>query len=625
VVARLARRLVVTRRAVAATATLTLALGTVVAAAGTSQAASGPQPAGVSVAVSGGQAFTSSPTTVAFTVTNHATNGASLAAFTLVVPVGIGAVTAAGVTGPGNWRESVVSCGTSKTCSSLVLVYGTLPLGSSLALPGQSVTASILFTTPAKPGPLAFAMIGIGRGLFTTSDHPTVNVVTGLASKFAVSAPSTVTAGVPATFTVQALDASTPVPQPIPYAGGAVNIQLGTDDSSHGAQVTPTSFGGGASAFTGSPSTIAVTLPPSATGAYTFSAVLTAAGPQSITVTETKPAPDATGTAPLTVAPAPAASIFFDSIQDSSSNPPLPNPTVGKSFVSSFHVTDIYGNPAYTNLSDVTLGATGPGSLTPISATTASPSQDGTFTDSYSAPSTGVVLTVTLTSASPQSAAALSTPVDSNAVSAVFSPAKPGSLGTANFVAPNSDGSSNCDLNATSPVCGQTILPHGANGQVSISEQLCTDSSGQCAVQGNGATPLVLSVTGNFNDSTGAPLYSDTSPASEVVTCAASQCPAFDDDGQVLANIPEESIEDFVSFPLYIQMTPAAGYVTVPSCQVIPANPAQLVSVQAVTQGSSPQACVDVASIVRNVLPNSGHYGDVSFTVYFVEDPKTHP
>jgi len=627
VAARLARFRVAHRRAAAAVAALAFALGTVVAAAGTSQAAGGLQPAAVSVAVDGGQAFTSSPTTVAFTVTNESTSGAALAAFTLVVPVGVGTVTPVGVTGPGNWREGVVSCGASKTCSSLVLVYGTLPLASSLARPGQSVTASILFTTPAKPGPLAFSMIGIGRGLFTTSDHPTVNVTTGQASKFAVSVPATVTAGTPATFTVQALDASSPTPLPTPYAGGTVTIALGTDDSSHGAQITPTSFTGGPSAFTGSPSMVAVTLPRSATGAYTFSALLTAAGQQSITVTETKPAPDATGTAPFTVAPAPAANIYFDSIKDTSGSPPLPNPTVGKPFVSSFHVTDVYGNPAYTNLSDVTLGAAGPGTLTPISATTASPSQDGTFTDSYSAPSTSLLLTVTLTSASPQASASLSTPVDTNAVSKVFTtgPTGAGSLATANFAPPNQDGTSNCDLTATSPVCGQTTLPNGANGQVSISEQLCTDASGQCAVQGNGSTPLVLSVAGNFKDSSGLPLYTDGTPASEVVTCAASQCPALNDDGGILANSNEESIEDFTSFPLYIQLSQTEGYVHVPSCQVIPTDPDALVAATTIPPGSSPQACVDVHSIVRNVTPDSGHFGDVSFTVYFVDDPKTHP
>ena len=79
------------RRVVATLGLAALVAAPVVAAAGPVEAASLLQPVSVLVAVDGGQAFTSRPTTVAFTVKNQATNGAALAAFTLVVPKGIGA------------------------------------------------------------------------------------------------------------------------------------------------------------------------------------------------------------------------------------------------------------------------------------------------------------------------------------------------------------------------------------------------------------------------------------------------------------------------------------------------------------------------------------------------------
>lgn len=610
------------RRLVTVLVTVVSMTAATMALAAPSQASSLLQPAGVTVAVDGGVAYVATATTVAFTVTNKATNGASLAAFTLVVPKGVGTVRPVGVTGPGNWREVVASCGAIKTCSSLVLVYGAAPLSTSKAKPGQSVTASIMFTTPVTPGPLAFGMIGLGGGLFTTTDHPTVNVVTGTAAHFLVSAPATLTAGTPAAVTVQAVDGGF---APTPYAGGTVQVQLGTDDA--GATIVPTSYPGPTSSFSGTPSRVALTLPASASGAYSFTSVLTVAGPQSVTVTETRPAPDATGTAGLVVVPGPAAHIFFDSITDASASPPLPNPTAGQLFVAQFHVTDVYNNMAATAPGDVALSASGPGSLTAISATPATPTTGGSFTDSYGTPALSVLMTVTLTTVSPTVSATLTTRVDANAAAATFTPGTPGVLGTTNFAPPNPDGSSNCPLSDTNPVCGQTILPNGANGRVVISEQPCTDSSGECApTQENGGKPLVLSISGNFKDANGNALYTYEAPATEVVTCESAQCPALADDGDgSLANSPEEAIEDFDSFPLFIQLTQTDGYAQVPSCQAIPSDPANLVSADTIPQGNTVGACVDVASIVRNVDVESPHYGDVSFTVLFVDDPKTHP
>lgn len=123
-------------------------------------------------------AYAGTATAVSFTITNQSTTNAPLAEFTLVVPRGAGKVTAAGVTSPrGTWKEVVTPCLLVRNCSSLVLVYATLPLRSSVIHPGESVTANISFTAPNAPTTLRFPLIGIGGGLFTTSSNPAVTVV----------------------------------------------------------------------------------------------------------------------------------------------------------------------------------------------------------------------------------------------------------------------------------------------------------------------------------------------------------------------------------------------------------------------------------------------------------------
>ena len=112
-----------------------------VATQGTPSQASLLQPASVTVAVTGGAPYVATPTTVAFTVTNHATNGAGLSAFTLVVPRGIGTVTPVGVTGPGNWREVVVPCSTREGSADVAEL---VEVGTTLALKIVSAGVALL-------------------------------------------------------------------------------------------------------------------------------------------------------------------------------------------------------------------------------------------------------------------------------------------------------------------------------------------------------------------------------------------------------------------------------------------------------------------------------------------------
>ena len=130
-----------------------------------------------------------------------------------------------------------------------------------------------------------------------------------------------------------------------------------------------------------------------------------------------------------------------------------------------------------------------------------------------------------------------------------------------------------------------------------------------------------MTVTGNFKTPGGAPLYSFASPASETLTCLAAVCPHIKDDSGVIDNSSEESIEDYSSFPLHIQLTQTEGYALVPACQVVPSTEnGDLPASGGVIPPDNPiGACVDVTTIVRNTS------GDVSFTVLFVDDPKTHP
>ena len=105
-------------------------------------------------------------------------------------------------------------------------------------------------------------------------------------------------------------------------------------------------------------------------------------------------------------------------------------------------------------------------------------------------------------------------------------------------------------------------------------------------------------------------------------------CPHRSDDSGVVANAPEDSIEDFWDYPLYIQLTQTGVFAQVPACQLVPATEnGALPPSGGVIPNPNPNfpdvnpigACADVTTIVRNAS------GDVSFTVLFVDDPKTHP
>jgi hypothetical protein len=566
------------------------------------------QPVTATATVAGGQAYTSTTTQVSFTITNRSPSNAALAAFTLVVPPGVGKVTASGVTSSrGAWRESVAPCGFVPNCSSLLLVYATLPLSSSVVYSGQSVTSVISFTAPSSPTTLTFKLIGIGGGLFTTSDAPTVTVLPAHPAAFTVSAPSGAQAGTPTTVTVTAVDSSSTA---IPYAGGPVLVSLGTADQS-------ATIGGGS--FSGSP--VSLTLPPSATGSYSLPATFfKAVGAQSVTVTEDAATP-ATGTSPtFAVAPGPATQIVFDSITDDST-PPLPSPALNKSFHAAFHLLDAYGNLA-PSPGSVSLSAPAGYSLTstPVTAPTGTGMVGATFTSGAAGP---VQLTLTADGVpSPGNTATMST----NLLAAGAS-----TTATANVATSLSAGGASANLT------------NGASGSVTLTVGACT-TGGTCP------SGVELDLTANFKGTDGTPLYSFGAPAKTSWTCGTG-CAHEDDRGQTnyLWNYncqkstcsgngtlfgEREVEEDFNSFPLYVSLTVNGvdqPYTLAPRCVALPtkssttAQRAALLTETgqiATAAAQSAGFCVDVNAITRD---GNTFSGALTLPLLFVEDLKMRP
>ncbi len=243
-------------------------------------------------------------------------------------------------------------------------------------------------------------------------------------------------------------------------------------------------------------------------------------------------------------------------------------------------------------------------------------------------------------------------PVDTVGASAVFTPGTAGTLGTTNFVAPNGDGSSNCDLTPTDPVCSFANLPEGANGHVDLTQQVCVGLdtvNGVCATHPN--LPIITYLKGDFTDGTATDLYTRTAPASVVITCLNAVCPHQDESFTGVEDVTypdwHESVEDFLDYPLFAQPSgpgvDTSVWFQVPACQTAP--------ITSTPQGSwhvipvTSDFCVDVTSIVRNTEHTGSiddhdhdgpgddhcpfvpgpHYGDLSFTLYFIGDPRAHP
>jgi hypothetical protein len=191
---------------------------------------------------------------------------------------------------------------------------------------------------------------------------------------------------------------------------------------------------------------------------------------------------------------------------------------------------------------------------------------------------------------------------------------------------------------STDPACASVDLPLGANGQVNLVQQTCASAgatSGLCADPANADKTIISFIQGDFTG-----IYTPGSNASVVLTCANAKCPHISDDPAHLYNAWEESVEDFTSYPVFAQSS-APG--SVDWSQVIPCQTAPILGnvpqASATTIPAGAEFCVDVASITRNVtdftiVGGTGsehehgvftpgpHFGDLSVTVHFLNDPK---
>ena len=548
--------------------------------------------------VPGGSARPGAVTTATFAVTNGSTTGASLGAFSIVVPRGVTSVRAGTVSGPGAWRETVLPCGRTASCSAIVLVSATLPLNRSLLRPGATVAASLTFTAPTAPGSYRFPFLGIGGGLFTVAGPtPSITVADDVAVALRVTVPSPVSAGTATDVTVTSRNAGG---QAVPFAGGPVTVGLGAQDA--GATVM-------GDAFAGAP-TVVVDVPASSSGVFTLSTRFTLAT-ASQTVQVTTGSIQGTSDAFAVDGGAPAA-LQITAVGDTSSDPALPTPAAGQSFAVGFTVLDQFGNRATHPDVLVTLVATDPagGGVLTAPAVTSS-GGTGTVSATYSVAQLGLQLEV---GSAGLTSGTASTDVVSAGASTLLTPGTPATLtaGTAS-----------------------AGLPNGGFGATFLTTAPCT--APQCH-QGT-----EISLSGTFTDPDGGgELYSDAHPASVAWTCGAADCPHRDAAGESwrtdyqhnlfsrYAGAEREVYEDFVDYPIEVSLLVGGEYqpfAKAPSC-VDMFDPSKIGRTGVLDSVAAKAAgfCVDVYAITRSATASSGqcqsYFGDLTLPVLFVEDPK---
>jgi hypothetical protein len=605
-----------------------LAAAGLVGAGTAADAAITTQPAGVSITVDNtgaNTALVSSAVVANVTVKNNSASS-TIGVFTVVVPAGVSPVQAVGVQGPGNWRQTVLPCGTTANCSALVVVYASLPLSSSVVRPGQSVTSSIRFTTPAAPTTLGFRFLGIGNGLFTTTDAPSINVINGVAGSWCVQNPGNVVAGTTKTFTVQAVsdgnECKNVDKKKIGVAATTMTVKFKTDDSAGGIVA-----GASTGPLTGG-STITVALSASSTGLYTFSGTFTAAGNQSIDAGTSSAAGNS---GDFTVLPDVPAAVTVKSVVDKVSG--TTSLASGAVFVTTYTVSDRFGNAILTPSSGVSIAVTNgdftrtgganpfpggpganPGEVLPATDGTVEGTYGGSGRQSLTA-SVGAVVSATtiLVPSTPASVTFAETSVGS----AILFPGVAATVDTA----PCTPGTN----------CAESNLPNGANGLVTFGAIDCTDVTvGLC-----GRTPgtrNLVDLEANFKtvvEGAIVELYDAAHPASITLHCTVTDCPeihddAFDDDHPVnepgdVRNSQDARVDDFKAYAPFAQLSfeTALGLTKVGSCQPAATIKEYGPAIPAFTSVPGPrQVCVDVTSFFRDGS------GNLSATLYFYEDIK---
>jgi hypothetical protein len=219
-----------------------------------------------------------------------------------------------------------------------------------------------------------------------------------------------------------------------------------------------------------------------------------------------------------TSAPANAAptkgSLDIVSITDTGSG--LGGPVQNRPFNVAVRVLDSAGQP--TTVSQATTivleEVSGPGALG--GTTTAVIPRNGSGATimgaTYNQFANGVVLRVRAASGAQLAPDAVTVEVALKAVGADASPGSSLSVRDSSCLAPTT----------AVPNCGQLLLPNGASGHVTLSVGSC-DGLGPC-MTGDDADALVVTAIANFKDARGNPLYSNTSPATLIISCDKALC-----------------------------------------------------------------------------------------------------
>ena len=476
-----------------------LAMSGVVAADSSSAAPATPQKVSVVTSVNGVAGASATPgalTTVSFSVTNKATNGATLAGFAYAVPPGLGQITSAGpvaiagVFAPGRWTQRIVPCksyaNSPKLCSAVVEVQAQAPLKTSAVPANGTVTASISFYAPTKAGTLSFPLLAVGSGLFAIpSPAPSITVGGSVSTVFTVTAPSAFTAGVAQNITVKSTS----------FTGGSVTFTITGDDAN--ASVSGVAFGAGKS--------VTVNIPAASVtgGQFVVPARFTVAQNQNVTVTS---GAYRGSSAPFVVNAAPAV-VTISSVTDTSHTPAAATPVAGGTFATAVTVADAFGNPYAGATATLIAANSAGGTFTPVSPSAITDATGAaTISSSFSTAQNGLTLQVTAAGATASKTADIAyaggATVSGTPNVALPPTTIPTSTGTATF-----------------------NLPNGAFGPVSLTAQPtnCSDpllpSGYVCDAASQTVTLDLVSTQGSTH------LYSASAPASLSLTCSDAACP----------------------------------------------------------------------------------------------------
>lgn len=223
----------------------------------------------------------------------------------------------------------------------------------------------------------------------------------------------------------------------------------------------------------------------------------------------------------------------------------------GEPFTVTVRSVDDTGTPAVVNhTTTIALSqVSGPGTLGGnLTGTIAAGTSTGTIVGAvYSLAANGVngvVLQVTATSGN--SLAADQTTIDIAANVATVT-ATPG-------VNPGALNSSDCDDPTSAvPTCSTLLLPHGANGQVLLSEGSCdgviSTPGVDCRVSGP-SQALMVNATASLKDAHGQPLYSRSDPATLIIKCDKTLCRG----------------KGVTKFPLIVDIANDGNFVTAGAC-----------------------------------------------------------